>query len=325
MKRREFITLLGGAATWPLTARAQQPVTPVIGYLSSGSPESERDQLGSFRQGLSEMGYVEGRNVAVEYRGADNDRDRRAELTADLVRRRVAVIFASSAGAALAAKAATTAIPIVFVAAADAVEAGLVTNLGRPNGNLTGVNSMNVGLSAKRLELLHELVPQAMRFGLLVNPNAPTPETRTGEAQAAAAAIGRPLEVLAASTNGELDKALASLVQKQVDALVVSPATLFQLRRVQLTTFAVRYGVPTIFADRSYAQIGGLMSYGPSTADTWRLVGIYVGRILKGEKPADLPVLQPTKFELAINMQIAKLLGIAVPPTLLARADEVIE
>jgi putative ABC transport system substrate-binding protein len=326
MRRREFITLFGGVAAWPLTARAQQPALPVIGYLSLGSPESDRSgDLASIRQGLSEMGYVEGRNVAVEYRWADNDRERRRELAADLVRRRVAVILATTAGAALAAKAATTTIPIVFSANADAVDAGLVSNLGRPVGNLTGVNLMGVGLGAKRLELLHELVPQAMRFGLLVNPNGPTPETITAEARAAAAAIGRPLEILAASTNGELDKALASLLQKQVDALVVSPATLFQERRVQLTTFAVRYGVPTIFFNRSYVEIGGLMSYGASVADTWRQVGTYVGRILKGEKPADLPVLQPTKFDLVINMQTAKLLGIAVPPTLLARADGVIE
>jgi putative ABC transport system substrate-binding protein len=299
---------------------------PVVGYLSGGSRESDRlNDLVSFRQGLSEMGYVEGRNVAVEYRWADNDRDRRTELAADLVRRRVAVIFAASAGAALAAKGATTTIPIVFSAAADAVDARLVDDLGRPGGNLTGINLMNVGLTGKLFEFLHELVPRAMRFGLLVNPTGPTPETITAEAQAAATAIGRTLDVLAASTNGDLDKALASLVQKQVDALVVSPANLFVGRRVQIAASAVRYGVPTIFGNRNYVETGGLMSYGPSTVDLSRQVGIYVGRILKGEKPADLPVLQPTKFDLVINMQIAKLLGIAVPPALLARADEVIE
>jgi putative ABC transport system substrate-binding protein len=325
--RRQFVTLLGGAATaWPLAARAQQPAMPVIGYLSSGSRESARlDDLVSFRQGLSEMGYVEGRSVAVEYRWADNNPTRLTELTTDLVRRRVAVISASSAGAALAAKAATTTIPIVFSAAADAIDAGLVTNLGRPNGNLTGVNMLSGGLTAKHFELLHELVPQAMRFGLLVNPNGPTRATITAEARAAAMAIGRPLEVLAAGTNGELDEALASLVQKQVDALVISPANLFTGRRVQIATSAVRYGVPTAFGNRNYAESGGLISYGPSTVDLWHQVGIYVGRILKGEKPADLPVLQPTKFVLVINTQTAGVLGIVVPPALLARADEVIE
>jgi putative ABC transport system substrate-binding protein len=326
LRRREFITLLGGAAAaWPLAARGQQAGVPVIGYLSFGLRESDQVNLGLLRQVLSEMGYVEGRNVSVEYRWAENERDRRRELTADLVRRRVAVIVASSAGAALAAKAATTTIPIVFSANADVVDAGLVTNLSRPEGNLTGVNLMGVGLTAKQFELLHELAPRAMRFGVLVNPNSPTPETIIAEARAAAAAIGRPLEILAAGTNGELDQALASLVQRRIDALVVSQSTLFTGRRVQITTSAVRYEVPTMFGNRRFTEIGGLISYGPSQADSWRQVGIYTGRILKGEKPADLPVMQPTKFELVINAQTARLLGLAVPPTLLATADDVIE
>jgi putative ABC transport system substrate-binding protein len=299
---------------------------PVVGYLSGGSRESDRlNDLVSFRQGLSEMGYVEGRNVAVEYRWADNDRDRRTELAADLVRRRVAVIFAASAGAALAAKGATTTIPIVFSAAADAVDARLVGDLGRPGGNLTGVNLMNVGLTGKLFEFLHELVPRAMRFGLLVNPTGPTPETITAEARAAATAIGRTLDVLAASTNGDLDKALANLVQKQVDALVVSPANLFVGRRVQIAASAVRYGVPTIFGNRNYVETGGLMSYGPSTVDLSRQVGIYVGRILKGEKPGNLPVQQSDRLEMVVNLKTAKALGLTIPETLLATADEVIE
>jgi putative ABC transport system substrate-binding protein len=326
MRRRDFFTLLGGSAlVWPLTARAQQPGLPVIGYLGVGSPEASAASLAAMRGGLSEAGYVEGRNVAIEYRWAHNDRDRLRELTADLVRRRVAVILAAEAASAQAAKAVTTTIPIVFWAAADAVESGLVTSLGRPGGNLTGINSMNVGLGAKRFELLHELVPQAMRFALLVDPSVTNSGTIVGEARSAGTAIGRSLKIIGAATNSELDKALAGLVEKQIDALVVGPSTLFPTRRVQLTTFTARYALPTIFPGRIFAEIGGLMSYSPSLDEPWRQAGIYVGRILKGEKPADLPVLQPTKFELVINVQTAKLLGLTVPPTMLTLADEVIE
>jgi putative ABC transport system substrate-binding protein len=326
MNRRDFITLLGGtAAAWPLTTRAQQPTLPVIGFLDVGLPETSAALLAAIRRGLSEAGYVEGRNVTIEYRWANNERDRLPELAADLIRRRVNVILATTAGSALAAKAATTTIPIVFFVAADAVEAGLVTSLGRPGGNATGINSMNIALGAKRFELLHELVPQAMRFGLLVDPNVPLVDTIIGEAQSAAAAIGRPLEIVGASTNGELDKALASLLEKRIEALVLGSAIFFGTRRIQLTTFMARYALPTIFPNRTFADVGGLMSYSSSLGDGYRQAGIYAGRILKGERPADLPVLQPTKYELVINMQTAKLLGLAVPPTMLSLADEVIE
>jgi putative tryptophan/tyrosine transport system substrate-binding protein len=326
MRRREFISLFGGAAvSWPLAARAQQPTMPVVGYLYSGAPEASVHVVTAFRRGLSETGFVEGRNVAVEYRWADNDAARLPELAADLVRRRVAVIAAANARAALVAKAATATIPIVFYAAADAVETGLVTNLSRPGGNLTGVNSMSVELGAKRLGLLHELLPRALRFGILVDPRVPAFNEIITTAQAAAATIGRPLEVLAAGTNREIDAAFARAVENRVDALMIGPAQLFNGRRVQLTTLAVRYAVPMIFTDRSFAEVGGLMSYSASMTDQHRQLGIYVGRVLKGEKPADLPVMQPTKFEFVINMQTARLLGIEVPPTLLAIADEVIE
>jgi putative ABC transport system substrate-binding protein len=326
MRRRDFITLLGGtAAAWPVAAWAQQQAVPLIGYLDPSLPETVVDELAALRRGLSETGYIEGRNITIEYRWAHNDLDRMPELTADLIRRHVAVIVADGSAAALRAKTLTTTIPIVFWSAADAVEAGLVESLSRPGGNLTGVNTLNVGLGAKRFELLHELAPQAMHFGLLVNPVLPGSATIITEAQAAAASLGQPLDVIAARSNGELDQALASIVEKQIDALVVGPAAFFVTRRVQLTTFAARHALPVIFNGRTYTDIGGLMSYGPNTAESWRQVGIYVGRILKGEKPADLPVVQPTKFELVVNLQTARLLGIPVPSTLLAIADEVIE
>jgi ABC-type uncharacterized transport system substrate-binding protein len=324
--RRNFITLLGGAAAWPLAARAQQPALPVIGYLYAGAPEPTAHLMAAFRKGLSDAGYVEGQNVAIEYRFAQNEFDRLPELAADIVRRRVAVITTpGSTPAALAAKAATMTIPIVFGIGADPVQAGLVASLNRPGGNVTGISSMNLELGAKRLGLIHELVPGAARFAVLVDPNSPATEPLIKDVQAAASAIGRQVEVLTASTNREIDTAFASLVPKRVDALVLTPGPLFNNRRVQLATLAVRHAMPTIYSSREFAEAGGLMSYGPSVMEEFRQVGIYTGRVLKGEKPADLPIIRATKFEFVINLQTARALGIAVPPTLLARADEVIE
>jgi len=325
-RRREFITLLGGgAAAWPIAARGQQAAMPVIGYLSVTAPEASQPFIAALRKGLSETGYVEGRNVAIEYRWAHNEHDRLPELAADLVRRQVAVIATSSTPAALAAKAATTTIPIVFSGGADPVQSGLVASLNRPGGNVTGLSSMNTDLIGKRLGILHELLPVAARFAVLVDPNAANAESTITDAQAAAAAIGRQIEVLTASSNREIDAAFASLVQKRIEVLLVSPHTLFFNRRVQLVTLGVRHAAPAIYPTREFVEAGGLMSYGSSVPDIQRQVGIYVGRILKGEKPADLPVVRPTKFELVINLQTARLLGIEVPATLLAIADEVIE
>jgi putative ABC transport system substrate-binding protein len=326
MKRREFITLLGGAAAWPLAARAQQPAMPVIGFLNSASPEGYAPMIAAFRQGLSETGYVEGQNVAIEYRLANNEIDRLPELAADLVRRRVAVIAATGGTAVpLAAKAATTTIPIVFGVGGDPVKFGFVTSFNRPGGNVTGISFMSDELVPKRVGLLHELVPGAVRFAVLVNPTIPNTETLTRGSQAAASAIGRQIEVLTASTNRDIDLAFASLVEKQADALLVAPGVLFANRRVQLTTLAARHAVPAIYFDRQFAEAGGLMSYGANISDVMRQLGIYTGRVLRGEKPADMPVMQPTKFDLVINLTTAKALGLDVPPTLLARADEVLE
>jgi putative tryptophan/tyrosine transport system substrate-binding protein len=328
MRRREFITLLGSSAvTWPLAARAQQPAMPVIGYLYAGSPEPSANLVEAFRKGLSETGYLEGQNVVVEYRWAHNVFDRLPELAADLVRHRVAVIATpGSAAAALAAKAATTTIPIVFGIGIDAVQAGLVTSLNRPSGNVTGVTYMQAELAAKQVGLLHELLPEATRFAVLVNPNNPLV---TGpiiiDLEASTSAIGGQVEVLPASTNRDIDTAFASLMPKRADALLVSPGPLFGNRRVQLATLAARHALPTMYYDRQFAEVGGLMSYGTSLADQYRQTGIYTGRVLKGERPADLPILRATNFEFVINLQTAKTLGLDVPPTLLARADEVIE
>ncbi len=324
MQRRQFITLLGGAAAlWPFSARAQQRATPMIGYMISGTPETTAANVAAFRRGLNEVGFVEGRNVAVEYRWSSGGPF--AEAAADLVRRRVEVIAASTAGGALTAKAATATIPIVFVATADAVRIGLVNNLARPEGNLTGINTMTVELGAKRVGLLLELLPQAMRLGVLGNPIVPGFESRIADAQAAAKALGRSMEVFTAGTNREIDAAFASVVEKRIDALVVTPAQLFLDRRVQITALAARHAIPTAFWERESVEAGGLMSYAANYREQHRLAGTYVGRILKGERPSDLPVLQPTKFELVINTQAARLLNIEVPPTLLAIADEVIE
>jgi putative ABC transport system substrate-binding protein len=325
LKRREFITLLGGATAWPLTARAQQPAVPMIGFLQSGSPEPNAHLVSAFRKGLGETGYVESRNVAVEYRWAQNDNGRLPELAADLVRLRVAVIATPGTAAAFAAKSATTTIPIVFSGGGDPVLTSLVASLNRPGGNVTGVSSMSGELGAKRLGLLQELVPRAARFVTLVNPNNPLAEAFVTDVRAAAAAIGRQIEVLTASTSRDIDTAFAMLVEKRADALLVGLDPLFVSRRVQLATLAARHAVPAIYAFREDAEAGGLMSYGPSNTDLVRQAGIYTGRVLKGEKPADMPILRATKFELVINLKTAKALGLEVPAALLATADEVIE
>jgi ABC-type uncharacterized transport system substrate-binding protein len=326
MRRRGFITLLGGAAAWPLAARAQQPAVPVVGFLYPGAPELSTGIVAAFRKGLGEAGFVEGRNVAVEFRFAYNDNARLPELTAELVRRRVAVIATpGSTPSALAAKAATTTIPIVFSIGPDPVELGLVASLNRPGGNITGITSMNAELGAKRLGLLHELLPSAERFAVLVNPSNRAAEPLTRDVQAAGSALGRQIEILNASTARGIDTAFASLVQGRADALVVSPDPFLDSRRVQLVTLATHHRLPTIYSFRENVEIGGLMSYGSNAADRDRQCGIYTGRILKGEKPADLPVIRAAKFEFIFNLQTARVLGLDVPPSLLARADEVIE
>jgi len=327
VKRRAFISLLGGAATWPLAARAQQPALPVIGFLHPSSPEPSADRPRAFRQGLKEAGFVEGENVAIEYRWADNQTDRLPALAAELVQRRVAVIAALGGNnSALAAKAATTTVPIVFDVGEDPVRLGLVTSLARPGGNLTGINFLTVELAAKRLEILHELVPGAIRIAVLVDPvNAVTTESTLRDVEAAARAMRLQIQVLNASTSREIEATFASFVGERPDALFVGISPFFIIRRVQLAQLAARYGVPAIYQDRLHAEVGGLISYGASLTDTYRQVGIYIGRLLKGAKPADLPVVQSSKFELVINHPTARMLGLDVPATLLARADEVIE
>jgi putative ABC transport system substrate-binding protein len=327
MQRREFITLIGGAAAWPLAARAQQPALPLIGYLNSGAPEASTDVVAAFRKGLSEMGYLEGRNVAIEFRWSRGEADRLPELAADLIRRGVAVIATPNGGpSALAAKALTTTIPIVFSTATDPVQAGLVASLNRPGGNVTGIAWLGIEIQGKQLGLLHELLPRAGRFAVLVNPSfGAIAEPTVKEVQSAASSLGLEVEVLNATTSREIDLAFATLVQKRADGLLFGPSNLFSNRRVQITTLATRHAVPVIYYAREFTAAGGLMSYGASATDQDRQVGIYVGRILKGEKPADLPVIRPTKFEFVINLQTAGTFGIEIPPTLLARADEVIE
>ena len=327
MRRREFITLVGGATAWPLAARAQEPSRlPIIGFLSPASSEVLVERLRAFRSGLKETGYVEGENVAIEYRWAENHIDRLPELAADLVRRQVAVIATpGSTPAALAAKAATSTVPIVFSTGADPVSLGLVASLNRPGGNATGVSDMGGAMAAKQLGLLHELLPTAARFAVLVHPNNPLRELLIKDAQAAASANGRQIEVVTASTNREIDEAFAIFAQKQVDACLISPDVFFTSGRVRIVILAAHYKIPAIYYQRDFAEAGGLMSYGINPADRERIVGTYVGRVLKGEKPADLPVQRTTKFEFVINLQTAKLLGLTVPATLLATADEVIE
>jgi len=328
VKRREFITLLGGAAVvWPLVARGQQPALPVIGFLGVTSTGEQSHWLAAFRQGLSENGYVEGQNVSIEYRWAEGRYDRFRELAADLIRRHVSVIVTpTSTPAALAAKAATTTIPIVFGVGDDPVKLGLVASLSRPDGNATGVNFFLAELTAKRLGLLRELLPKAARIRVLVNPsNVETAERTARDVEAAAAATGLQVQVLNASTGDEIDAAFATLVSERADALLTAPDSFFNSRRVQIVILATRHLVPTIYSVRDYAEAGGLISYGTDLNDAVRQQGVYAGRILKGTKPADLPVVQSTKFELVINLRTAKALGLEVPPTLLARADEVIE
>jgi len=323
MRRREFIAGLGAAA-WPLAVRAQQ-VMPVVGFLRSGSPELNAHLVAAFRKGLGEIGYIEGRNVTVEYRWAHND-DQLTELAADLVRLRVNVIATpGSTTAAAAAKSATTTIPIVFSGGGDPVQTGLVASLNRPGGNVTGVSSMAGELGSKRVGLLQELVPRATRLAALVNPNNPLAQAFVADIRAAAPAIGQQIEVLTASTSRDVETAFAKLVEKQANALLVGPDALFVSLRVQIATLAARHAVPAIYPFRDDAEAGGLMSYGPSNTDLVHQAGMYTGRVLKGEKPADMPILRATKFELVINLKTAKALGLEIPPTFLARADEVIE
>jgi ABC-type uncharacterized transport system substrate-binding protein len=325
-KRREFITLIGGAAAaWPLAARAQGAAVPLIGYLDGGSRETSAHIVAAFRRGLSETGYVEGRDVVIEYRWAEGKYDRLPALASELASRQVAVIVAMGTPSAFAAKAATSTIPIVFSGGLDPVQSGLVASLSRPDGNVTGVTSLNAEIVAKRLGLLHELLPAATRFALLVNPNNSLAEATIKEAQGSAAVIGRQMEILTASTNREIDAAFTNLVQKHVEALLIGPDLFFTNRRVQLATLTVRHAIPAIYAFREFADAGGLMSYGTSNTDRDRQVGVYAGRVLRGEKPAELPVLQAAKFELVINLQTARTIGVEVPPSLLAQADEVIE
>ena len=327
MQRRELITLLGGtAAAWPLTVRAQQTAMPVIGYLSSFPADINPKLTQAFREGLNDAGFFEGRNLTIEYRWDEEGRyDRLPMMAADLVGRRVAVFFASPIPAALAAKAATATIPIVFAIGSDPVETGLVVSLNRPGGNVTGATFLSIELGAKRLELLHDLVPKIASIALLVNPNNPNAAVQTKEIQAATSALGLQLTLLSAGSQSDFDNAFATLVGQRSDALVVSADPFFFSHRDQLVALAMRHSVPAIYYAREFAVAGGLISYASSFGDSFRQAATYVGRILKGDKPADLPVMQPTKFELVINLKAAKALGLTVPPTLLARADEVIE
>jgi putative tryptophan/tyrosine transport system substrate-binding protein len=325
--RREFITLLGGAAAaWPLVARAQQPAMPVIGFLSVRSPSEATYAVAAFHRGLKEGGYVEGQNVAIEYRWAEAQYGRLPALAAELVRRRAAVITTTGGPtAALAAKAATTTIPIVFIVGDDPVKLGLVASLNRPGGNATGINFFVTAMEGKRLGLLHELVPTAALMGVLLNPTSAPFEFQLKDVQEAARSIGQQIHVLHASSEQDIHAAFTTFVRMRAQALLVCADPFFNGRREQLVTLAAHYAIPTIYELREYAMAGGLMSYGTSLPDTYLQIGIYTARILKGERPADLPVVQPTKFEFVINLKTAKALGLDVPPTLLARADEVIE
>jgi putative tryptophan/tyrosine transport system substrate-binding protein len=324
VKRRDFITLLGGGATWPLAARAQQPTMPVIGFLNSSSAREYGYVAAAFGQGLKDTGYVEGRNVLVEYRWAEDHYDRLPTLAADLVRRQVIAITANTQ-AAPAAKAATATIPIVFITAGDPIRDGLVASLNRPGGNLTGVGILSVELGPKRLELLRELAPTATVIALLINPTSPTAEVQSRNMQAAARNLGLQLHVLHASTERDFDTAFASLAQLRAGGLVIGADAFFVSRSEQLAELALRHAVPAIYQFRAFAAAGGLMSYGSNVTDAYRLAGVYTGRILKGEKPADLPIQQSTKVELIINLKTAKALGLTVPLPLSGRADELIE
>jgi putative tryptophan/tyrosine transport system substrate-binding protein len=327
MRRREFVTLLGSAAVaWPLAARAQQSTMPVVGYLGSTAPEMSVKRLAAFRKGLRDAGFEEGRNVAIEFRWAGAREERMPELVADLIRQRVAVIVAPATTAgALAAKATTTTIPIVFAAGSDPVALGLVTSLRRPGGNVTGVTILGVELTAKRLGLLRELAPQATRFVALVNPRSVMADGIVKNVEASAPTFGLPVEILHASTDRELVAALSGLSQRAGAALLVTVDGFFFNRRALIVTLATRHALPTVYYSREYAEVGGLISYGANVENVLELTGIYTSRILKGEKPADLPVAEPTKLELVVNLVTAKALGFDIPPTLMALADEVIE
>jgi ABC-type uncharacterized transport system substrate-binding protein len=324
IERRKFLATLGGAAAWPLASRAQQPAMPVIGFIDAASAAERTDFMAAFRQGLAEGGYVEGQNVAIEYRWAEGRYDRLPELAADLVRRRVSVIATpATTPAALAAKAATTTIPIVFGVGGDPVHLGLVASLNRPGSNATGVNFFTIELMAKRMQLLRELVPGAKRVAVLVNPTDRSNESTLRDVETAV--IGQQVLAFEAATGREIDAAFESLERKKVDALFVAGGAFYAARRVQLAVLAARYAVPATYSQRTFVEAGGLMSYGTNLADTWRQVGLYTARILKGAKPTDLPVVQSSKFELVINLNTARALRFEVPPTLLASADEVIE
>jgi len=327
VKRRDFITLLGGmAVAWPLAARAQQPTMPVIGLLDPRSPDAMADRLRAFRLGLKDVGYVEGENVTIIYRFAEDQNDRLPELAAELVRRQVTVIAASATTAAPAAKAATTTIPIAFIAAEDPVRLGLVASLARPGGNLTGINFFSSELAAKRLDLLHELLPRAARIAVLVNPaNATNTASILRDVEAAARAIGLQVQVLNASTSREISAAFENVGRDRPDALFVGPDTFLIARRIQVVQLAAFHRLPAVYPARDFLEVGGLMSYGTNIMDAFRQLGIYAGRILKGAKPADLPVVQSSKFELVINAETARMLGLTVPDKLLVAANEVIE
>jgi putative ABC transport system substrate-binding protein len=326
MRRREFITLIGGAAAWPLAAHSQQPAMPVIGFVNAASPQSWARPLSAFLKGLREAGFVDGQNVVIEYRWAEGRIERLPEMVADLVHRRVAVIAATTTAAALAAKAATATIPIVFETGGDPIQLGLVSSLSRPGGNLTGVTQLTVGLVSKALELLHELFPKTRIMALLVNPaDAAIAETETRETLSAARTLGLELHVLNASTEQEFDAVLANVPQLRAGGLVIGTSALFTSHSSQLAALAAHHAVPAVYKGHEFAAAGGLMSYGSDITDSYRLAGVYTGRILKGDKPADLPVQQATKVELIINLKTAKALGIDVPNTLVGRADEVIE
>jgi ABC-type uncharacterized transport system substrate-binding protein len=325
VKRRDFFTLLGGAAAWPVAALAQQPAMPVMGYLNARSRETDTPFLAAFHHGLNEAGYVEGRNVTIEYRWAEGQYDRLPELATDLVRRQVTVMAATSTPAAVAAKAATSAIPIVFTTGADPVATGLVDSLSRPSGNLTGVNIYLSDLGAKRLELLRELLPNTAVIGMLVNPNFPDAESQSNDMKEAARALGQQVHVVNANSEGDFNRAFATFTELKADALIVSLDAFFLSRREQIIALAAHHKIPAIYFGREFVLAGGLMSYGANIGDSYRQAGIYAGRILKGAKPGDLPVVRPTKFDLVINLKTAKALGLEVPWFLQQRADEVIE
>ena len=325
MKRRDFITLLGGAAAWPLAARAQQPTMPVIGFLNSGTREGFAQFLAAFHQSLNQAGFVEGRNVAIEYRWAEGEYDRLPALAADLVHRRVTVMAATTTPAALAAKAATSVIPIVFTSAADPVTAGLVASLRRPGGNATGVTNYLTDLGAKRLELLHEVVPKATTIGMLVNPNYPDIELQRRDVEEAARKFGQQVHVGNAARVDDFDRVLATLVRLNASALLVTADAVFLSRRDRLVGLVAHYALPAIYSQRDFVAVGGLMSYAANVTDGYRQAGIYVGRVLKGAVPADLPVVQPSKFDFFVNLKTARALNLTIPDKLLAIADEVIE